>query len=230
MLTYIIQMITCSGILYGYYHFFLRNEKFHQYNRFYLLLAMLLSLVLPLIKISVYLTPDNSASSLIYAFAGTEENVTVAGTGSNAYLDWVWLVYLIPLLLLLARFALSIRHIALIRKASVVEPFDTVKLVNTDHTDAPFSFLTGCSGTAAPIGNRLKAGISCNMSYTIFAANIAGTWFFLNWYWLCAGLIHSSTCTAKKSKHCRSSWPTGMLPLTAIRWFMLNCYYYEPWA
>ena len=53
MLAYISQMMLCSAILYGYYHLFLRNEKFHQYNRFYLLGAIIISLLLPLIKIPV---------------------------------------------------------------------------------------------------------------------------------------------------------------------------------
>jgi len=88
----------------------------------------------------VYLAPDNSATSIMYAFAGTEESIIVAGTGSKAYLDWVWVVYLIPLLLLLARFVLSIRHIIRIKNAATVETFGTVKLINTSHTDAPFSF------------------------------------------------------------------------------------------
>lgn len=89
MLTYFIQMIVCSGILYAYYHFFLRNERFHQYNRFYLLVSMVLSLVLPLIKIPVNLSPDNNASSIIYAFAGTNENITVVSDSSGSYFNLV---------------------------------------------------------------------------------------------------------------------------------------------
>ena len=38
-LLYLLQVIIASGLLYGYYHFFLRNNRFHQYNRFYLLLS-----------------------------------------------------------------------------------------------------------------------------------------------------------------------------------------------
>ena len=54
MFYYLVQVIIISGILYGYYHFFLRNKKFHQYNRYYLLAATLVSLFLPLLNIPIY--------------------------------------------------------------------------------------------------------------------------------------------------------------------------------
>ncbi|MCH5686500.1 hypothetical protein LWM68_20915 [Niabella sp. W65] len=75
MITYLIQMMACSGILYAYYYFFLRNEKFHQYNRFYLLIAMALSLLLPLLKIPV--TIKDTDTSPVYAFVSTGEAVVV---------------------------------------------------------------------------------------------------------------------------------------------------------
>lgn len=53
LLLYIVKVIACAGILYGYYFFFLRNKLFHHYNRFYLLSAMVLSLLLPLLHIPV---------------------------------------------------------------------------------------------------------------------------------------------------------------------------------
>jgi hypothetical protein len=49
---YFLQVILCSGMLMGYYWLVLRNKRFHQYNRFYLLAAALLSWIVPLIKIS----------------------------------------------------------------------------------------------------------------------------------------------------------------------------------
>lgn len=140
MLTYFIQMIACSGVFYAYYHFFLRNERFHQYNRFYLLSAMVLSLVLPLIEIPVDLSPDTNASSIIYAFAGTGENVTVVSTGNSSYVHLIYIIYAIPVVILVTRFILSVRQIVRIRKHSLIEAFDTVELMNTDHPNAPFSF------------------------------------------------------------------------------------------
>jgi predicted transcriptional regulator len=46
-LLYFIQVIISSGILYGFYHFVLRNTLFHKYNRYYLLASVLLSVFVP---------------------------------------------------------------------------------------------------------------------------------------------------------------------------------------
>lgn len=48
---YFLQVLLCSAIMMGYYWMVLRNKKFHQYNRFYLLSVALLSWIVPLIKI-----------------------------------------------------------------------------------------------------------------------------------------------------------------------------------
>ena len=53
-LYYLLQVMIASGILYGYYYIALRNRKFHQYNRFYLLTATLISILIPFLNIPVY--------------------------------------------------------------------------------------------------------------------------------------------------------------------------------
>ena len=50
---YLLKVIICSGILYGYYLLALRNRIFHHWNRYYLLATILLSLLLPLISIPI---------------------------------------------------------------------------------------------------------------------------------------------------------------------------------
>ncbi len=51
LLFYLLQVIVTSGILYRYYHFALRNKRFHRYNRFYLLAATVLSIMIPFLDI-----------------------------------------------------------------------------------------------------------------------------------------------------------------------------------
>src|SRR5687767_8127855 len=62
---YILKVIICSGILYGYYLLALRNKIFHRWNRFYLLAAVVLSLAAPLIKINIWQKPDDSKTTVI---------------------------------------------------------------------------------------------------------------------------------------------------------------------
>lgn len=47
---YLLKVALCSGLLTGYYFLALRNRLFHQWNRFYLLAAVLLSLSIPLLE------------------------------------------------------------------------------------------------------------------------------------------------------------------------------------
>src|SRR4029078_13239171 len=65
LLIYLLQLIIASGILYSYYHFFLKNKKFHRYNRFYLLAAFVISIIIPFLNIPVYFTSHETESSFI---------------------------------------------------------------------------------------------------------------------------------------------------------------------
>lgn len=50
MLPYILKVLICSGVLFGYYALALKNSTLHRWNRVFLLLAPVISLVLPLIQ------------------------------------------------------------------------------------------------------------------------------------------------------------------------------------
>jgi beta-lactamase regulating signal transducer with metallopeptidase domain len=139
MLTYLIQMIACSGVLYAYYHFFLRNEKFHQYNRFYLLFAMALSLILPLFKIPVIV--EDAATNPIYAFVSTEKTVLVTATAKPFdYVQLLYVTYGCIVLGLIARLMKAIRQIIRIKREANIEAIEGIRFIKTLHPDAPFSF------------------------------------------------------------------------------------------
>src|SRR6185369_15655077 len=65
LLYYLLQVMMCSGVLYGYYHFFLRNTKFHIYNRFYLLVAATIGFLLPFLNIPVNFSASEANSSFV---------------------------------------------------------------------------------------------------------------------------------------------------------------------
>ena len=65
-LLYPAKVFLCSGILFGYYWLFLRNRRFHHYNRFYLLGSLLLSVILPLFKIQVWYQPESTVNQVVY--------------------------------------------------------------------------------------------------------------------------------------------------------------------
>ncbi|KAA0992031.1 M56 family metallopeptidase [Dyadobacter aurulentus] len=53
MISYLIKSILCSGILILVYQLFLEREKMHAFNRYYLLLSIAFSLLVPLISIEI---------------------------------------------------------------------------------------------------------------------------------------------------------------------------------
>ncbi len=143
---YMLKVIICSGILFAYYWLFLRNKIFHGYNRFYLLVAMMLSLLLPLLKINFWqpATQANQAIRVLQAVSIGDDymsNVVVA-TRSNWSLEQLyamayWFVSIIFLLVML-------RTLFLIRallKQYPVQRIEDVAFVNTNHESTPFSFL-----------------------------------------------------------------------------------------
>ena len=53
MMIYFIESTFCMGLLYGFYHFFLRNHKILLFNRSYLILSVIISILIPLIDIPI---------------------------------------------------------------------------------------------------------------------------------------------------------------------------------
>ncbi len=59
---YLIKVVVCSGLLYAWYFFVLRNKRFHQYNRFYLLAITLLAWIIPICSIELWVEPVEELS------------------------------------------------------------------------------------------------------------------------------------------------------------------------
>ena len=144
---YMLKVIICSGILFAYYWLFLRNKIFHGYNRFYLLASMLLSLLLPLLKINFWqpATQANQAIRVLQAVSIGDDYMTnmVISTQKNywsldqLYAMTYWLVSIIFLLVMLR----SLFLIRTLLKQNAIQRIEDVAFVNTNHESTPFSFL-----------------------------------------------------------------------------------------
>ncbi|MEP7254599.1 MAG: M56 family metallopeptidase [Ferruginibacter sp.] len=143
---YILKVIICSGILFGYYWLFLRNKIFHQYNRFYLLIALSLSLLLPMIKIDFW-QQDTQQSQVIKALQVVSasddymNNVIITATKNDWSIQQLypvvyWAVSFIFLLILLQ----TLFIIRSLLKRYPVKLVDQFSFVNTDDKSTPFSF------------------------------------------------------------------------------------------
>src|SRR5688572_22712393 len=152
LLFYLLQVIAASGLLYGYYHFALRNKKFHRYNRFYLLMAVAVSSLIPFLHIPVYFSANETGSSVVLqtlqviASPAVEETITpVVQTApvTSTTLDaekLLYLFYILAILFFFTRFFISLNKIRFIIKKNPVEQIDKIKFINTDEPGTPYSF------------------------------------------------------------------------------------------
>ena len=152
LLVYLLQVIACSGLLYGYYHFVLRNKKFHRYNRYYLILVIIISILIPFLNIPVYFSTNPEQSSVLLqtltAFsspAGTpiiQSNIhDPANLISFFNLQNIsFIFYVLIGVVVFTRFILSLYRIGKLISRYDVEKIDRIYFVNTAEPGTPFSF------------------------------------------------------------------------------------------
>lgn len=141
---YLLKVICISGLLFSYYYIALRNKRFHYYNRFYLLMAVIISSALPLLKLEWFTFFSSSQQTIqLYKiiYGGGEEEVVM--TGSTA-ISWeqiaLYSLSLISICLLII-LCVQLIKIQFLKKKYPVQQFNEFDFINTDINSAPFSFM-----------------------------------------------------------------------------------------
>ena len=144
---YLLKVIICSGILFGYYWLLLRNKIYHRYNRFYLLATVALSVMMPLIQINIWHNQDTPAQSikLLQVVTGSgeymDEIVLTARQNNFTAEQIIQLFYIITCFIFCSffiRVLLKIHSLLHRHQQTVV---DNICFVNTTAKGTPFSFL-----------------------------------------------------------------------------------------
>lgn len=149
-LLYLGKVMLCSGILLGYYWLFLRNKRFHHYNRFYLQGTLLVSIILPFLRIPVLNQPQSPVNQVVYQTIEVltvnygEEDGAVAQPGRLAKLltleNAMYLFYAIGIMILLCMLVRSLLYIRSISKKYPYERVSGLKFFTTTEPGTPFSF------------------------------------------------------------------------------------------
>ncbi len=142
---YLAKLTLVSGILYSYYWFVLRNKRFHLYNRFYLSITVIISLILPCISIPIYFYNSNPKILQIISIGEWEPAVVItpAQNWLQQFLTWqniFFTFYILVCCIMLYVFAKSIRYVMRISKKYEWEKIDDIKLFYTNEPESPFSF------------------------------------------------------------------------------------------
>lgn len=145
LLTYLAKVIVCSAVLYAYYYIALRNNRFHQWNRYYLVLITIVSLLTPLLKIPLPgQTPEPSTvlsyTNRIITLRESVMPVVASPVISSGML--INLAYMLIIALLMTRILVSLFKIKKLIRSSQVQQVPPYRFVKNDDIKAPFSFFT----------------------------------------------------------------------------------------
>ena len=135
---YLGKMILCSAVMFAYYLLFLKDKTFHHYNRFYLLLMVIISLVLPLIKVSYFTIETNQNFYLLLSQLNQKQFQNSAHDITN-YSVFYAIIGVVSIILLI-RLLLGIVKIQSIRKRFPNEIIEGIRFYQTNLDNAPFSF------------------------------------------------------------------------------------------
>jgi TonB family protein len=137
---YLLKMLICSAVLYGYYRAALFNERFHQWNRFYLLAAMVLSVVVPFVNIPLF-TEQTVVVTAVSAMPWNMGIVARPVEHSFTWQDVVAAAGLAISLVLMVRILVSlVKLLTAYRQNPVSRMDEKVQLIVTELNNAPFSF------------------------------------------------------------------------------------------
>lgn len=196
---YLLKVIICSGILCGYYFLALRNKVFHRWNRFYLLAAIIISLLAPIMKIDILQNNEDKGTvvQMLQTISYGDEAV-IEYSKSNGFQintqNVVEMAYLLVCAIFLFLFFVSIYKIKTLRKKYPETKIDDISFINTNAKGTPFSFFKSIfwnnaidlhSKPGQQIFNHEIAHVKEKHSYDKFFMNLVLIFFWINpFFWL----------------------------------------------
>ncbi|CAL1519949.1 M56 family metallopeptidase [Chitinophaga sp. MM2321] len=143
LITYLAKVILCSALLYAYYYAALRNNRFHQWNRYYLVLITVVSLIIPLLKIPLPFSAQQAPSAMMTytnrIITLREAVVPSTGPAINFRIA-IAVIYGLVILLFITRLLISIRKIKSLIRHGEVQEVPPYHFVKSETVTAPFSF------------------------------------------------------------------------------------------
>jgi TonB family protein len=149
ILLYFGKVMFVSALLYGYYWFALRNKRFHAYNRFYLGITVIVSLLLPGIAMPISFLDNNSGGTAkifrIISVGDWEQTVVI-----TPHRNWfeslltlqniIYASYMLICCIMIFTLAKSLSYVLRVSKKCNWERIDDIKLFHTNEPESPFSF------------------------------------------------------------------------------------------
>lgn len=137
MVLYFVKVILISGVFLLYYLLLLKDTLSHQFNRFFLLTALLFSITIPFIKTDYFIVQVNTdVLSLV-----TQLDQTVRQTNDSVENPvFVYITMGLVAVFFLSRFIIGIFKIVQLKNRFTAELFEGIRLYRTNLLNAPFSY------------------------------------------------------------------------------------------
>lgn len=143
MTDFLIKSTLSLAVFLAFYHLFLEREKMHVFNRFYLLFALVISLIIPFITIEIikeipvlhHAVVNNSVELPV-----TISTVQIAEKVN--YMPYImWSLYSLIALVLLIRFGKNIRKLLIKSKTNPAIRYQKAQLILVEEKIVPHTFL-----------------------------------------------------------------------------------------
>lgn len=150
MINFLLESTVSLIAFLAFYHLFLEREKMHQFNRFYLLFSIVISLIIPFLSFEIIkITPvlkniellNTSITSSVVPESEFQENFIPLETSIN-YIPYIlWSVYIIVSFLLLLRFGKNIWKLISKSKSNPIVKLKNANLILVKEKTLPHTFL-----------------------------------------------------------------------------------------
>ncbi|WP_228778774.1 M56 family metallopeptidase [Flavobacterium sp. J49] len=142
MIDFLITSTISLIVFLGFYHLVLEREKMHQFNRFYLLFSIVISLVIPFITFEIIKEiPVAAITEPIYMpFPMSDETIPVIETIDYTPIV-LWSLYAVTTLFLGIRFGKNICKLTSKSSSNPIVKYKNAKLVLVDEKTLPHTFL-----------------------------------------------------------------------------------------
>jgi hypothetical protein len=139
-----IYLLKSSGLIatfYLSYYLFLRKETFFTSNRWFLLLGLFTSTLLPLVTLKKTIWVEAAPKNYDFAEIPLQ---TAAGTGTASFeINWYLIligIYVIGLLLFLFKFLFDFRQLTIVLKGKTIQQQADFKCIDVSENVSPFSY------------------------------------------------------------------------------------------
>lgn len=125
----------------AFYHLFLEREKMHQFNRFYLLFSIVISLIIPFISIEIIQEIENfPLTTNLPILIDSGNNIPIKET-TNYTPNLLWSLYIIISFVLLVRFLKNILYFKKTIQSNETVSYKNATLVLLNQETIPHTFL-----------------------------------------------------------------------------------------